>query len=50
VAGSFTGFCINLLTHVGQQPAADVAQLTPRQWKQHFADNPLQSDFFEVSG
>ncbi|SEG18885.1 hypothetical protein SAMN05216242_1241, partial [Thauera chlorobenzoica] len=30
-------------------PAANVAQLTPRLWKQHFAANPLRSDLFEIS-
>ena len=29
---------------VAQHPASRVAELTPRLWKQHFADNPLRSD------
>jgi hypothetical protein len=43
-------YLVDVLQRVGQHPAADVAQLTPRLWKQHFADNPLRSDLFEVSG
>ena len=35
---------VDVLQRVGQHPAADVAQLTPRLWKQHFAANPLRSD------
>ena len=33
-----------VLQRVGQHPAARVAELTPRLWKQHFAANPLRSD------
>jgi len=35
---------MDVLQRVGQHPAARVAELTPRLWKQHFADNPLRSD------
>jgi hypothetical protein len=38
-----------VLQRIGQHPAANVAQLTPRLWKQHFAANPLRSDLFEIS-
>jgi len=41
---------VDVLQRVGQHPAADVAQLTPRLWKQHFADNPLRSDLERVAG
>jgi hypothetical protein len=27
-----------------------VAQLTPRLWKEHFADNPLRSDLYRIRG
>ena len=30
-------------------PAAEVVQLTPRLWKQHFAANPLRSDLLPSS-
>lgn len=37
-------YLTDVLQRVGQHPAARVAQLTPRLWKQHFAANPLRSD------
>ena len=37
-------YLVDVLQRVGQHPAADVAQLTPRLWKQHFGKAPLQSD------
>lgn len=42
-------YLVDVLQRVGQHPAANVAQLTPRLWKQHFADNPLRSDLFAIS-
>ena len=37
-------YLVDVLQRVGQHPAARVAELTPRQWKTRFADNPLRSD------
>lgn len=37
-------YLVDVLQRVGQHPAADVAQLTPRLWKQHFGKAPLRSD------
>lgn len=37
-------YLVDVLQRVGQHPAARVAELTPRLWKQHFADKPLLSD------
>ena len=37
-------YLVDVLQRVGQHPAARVAELTPRLWKQHFASNPLRSD------
>ena len=37
-------YLADVLQRVGQHPAADVAQLTPRQWAQHFGKAPLRSD------
>jgi transposase len=37
-------YLVDVLQRVGQHPAARVAELTPRQWKLLFADNPLRSD------
>ena len=33
----------DVLQRVGQHPASRVHELTPRLWKQLFADNPLRS-------
>jgi transposase len=37
-------YLVDVLQRVGQHPAADVAQLTPRLWKERFTANPLRSD------
>ena len=37
-------YLIDVLQRVGQHPASGVAELTPRLWKQLFADKPLRSD------
>ena len=37
-------YLLDVLQRVAQHPASRVAELTPRLWKQHFADNPLRSD------
>ena len=37
-------YLVDVLQRVGQHPAAEVAQLTPRLWKDRFAANPLRSD------
>jgi len=42
-------YLVDVLQRVGQHPAAEVAQLTPRLWKQHFAQNPLHSDLVRQS-
>ncbi len=39
-------YLVDVLQRVAQHPAARVAELTPRLWKQHFADNPLRSDLY----
>jgi hypothetical protein len=36
-------YLVDVLQRVGQHPAARVAELTPRQWKQRFAASPLRS-------
>ena len=41
-------YLVDVLQRVGQHPASRVAELTPRQWKQHFADNPLRSDLYAI--
>jgi transposase len=37
-------YLVDVVQRVGQHPAARVAELTPRLWKQHFAHDPLRSD------
>ncbi len=37
-------YLVDVLQRVAQHPASRVAELTPRLWKQFFADNPLRSD------
>ena len=37
-------YFVDVLQRVGIHPASRVHELTPRLWKQHFADNPLRSD------
>ena len=37
-------YLVDVLQRVGQHPATRVHELTPRLWKQHFADRPLRSD------
>lgn len=39
-------YLVDALQRVGQHPAARVAELTPRQWKEYFAGNPLRSDLY----
>jgi transposase len=39
-------YFVDVLQRVGQHPASQVHQLTPRLWKQHFAANPLRSDLY----
>ena len=41
-------YLVDVLQRVGQHPAARVAELTPRLWKQHFADTPLRSDLHKT--
>ena len=36
-------YLVEVLQRINQHPASDVHLLTPRLWKQHFADNPLRS-------
>ena len=37
-------YLVDVLQRISQHPASRVAELTPWQWKQRFADNPLRSD------
>jgi len=37
-------YLVDVLQRVDDHPFEEVAKLTPRLWKEHFADNPLRSD------
>jgi transposase len=37
-------YLVDVLQRVAEHPASRVAELTPRLWKTHFANNPLRSD------
>ena len=37
-------YLTDVLLRISIHPNRDIAQLTPRLWKQHFADNPMRSD------
>ena len=41
-------YLVDVLQRVGQHPAARVAELTPRLWKQHFGADPLPSDLHKI--
>jgi len=41
-------YLVDVLQRVSLHPASQVADLTPRLWKQHFADNPLRSDLHSL--
>jgi transposase len=40
-------YLVDVLQRVSSHPASRVAELTPRLWKVHFADNPLRSDLHD---
>jgi transposase len=37
-------YLVNVLQRISIHPASRVIELTPREWKTPFADNPLRSD------
>lgn len=40
-------YLVDVLQRVSIHPASRVEELTPRLWKEHFADNPLRSDLYD---
>lgn len=42
-------YLIDVLQRVDDHPASRVDELTPRNWKAHFADQPLRSDVYTVN-
>lgn len=43
-------YLVDVLQRIDRHPACDVHLLTPRLWKQHFANNPLRSDLHSLPG
>lgn len=41
-------YLVDVLQRVGRHPASQVEQLTPRLWKQLFADKLLRSDIHKI--
>ena len=41
---------VDVLQRVGQYPASLAHRLTPRIWKEMFAENPLRSDLHDLGG
>ena len=41
-------YLVDVLQRVATHPAKDVAQLTPRWWKERFAPDPLRSDLYRI--
>ena len=41
-------YLIDVLQRIDQHPASKVHELTPRQWKVHFADSPLRSPLWDL--
>ncbi|HEX7643153.1 MAG TPA: hypothetical protein VF472_13190 [Burkholderiaceae bacterium] len=48
--GGNADFTVDWPLSIGKHPASLVHQLTPRIWKETFANNPLQSDLHEMDG
>ena len=40
-------YLVDVLQRVSIHPASRVEELTPRLWKEHFADDPLRSDLYD---
>jgi transposase len=39
-------YLVDVLQRVSLHPASDVASLTPRLWKENFADSPMRPDLY----
>jgi hypothetical protein len=37
-------YLVDVLQRISEHPASRVIELTPRLWKEHFADNHMKSD------
>jgi transposase len=43
-------YLVDVLQRINQHPASEVHLLTPRLWKQHFAENPIRSPVHTLDG
>jgi len=43
-------YLVDVLQRINEHPASEVHLLTPRLWKQHFADKPLRSPLHALAG
>ncbi len=43
-------YLVDVLQRIDRHPASQVAALTPRLWKQHFAGDPLRSPLHTLNG
>jgi hypothetical protein len=41
-------YLVDVLQRIDQHPASQVNELTPREWKERFGDNPLRSPLYEI--
>jgi transposase len=41
-------YLVDVLQRISQHASSKVAELTPRRWKELFADNPLRSDLYHI--
>ena len=41
-------YLVDVLQRISDHPNHQVSMLTPRLWKQHFADNPMRSDLYNI--
>jgi hypothetical protein len=42
-------YLVDVLQRIATHPSARVAELTPRRWKEHFADEPMRSALYDRS-
>ncbi|MFP4496276.1 MAG: transposase domain-containing protein, partial [Halochromatium sp.] len=42
-------YLVDVLQRIDTHPAKNIDQLIPRNWKDHFADEPLRSDLHRLS-
>ena len=43
-------YLVDVLQRIQTHPQSRVAELTPRLWKEHFADKPMRSTIDRIAG